>query len=175
MPLAAFKGEKPSIAAPHFIAPNAWLTGRVQLAPEVTILFGAALRGDIQRIIIGARSNIQDNAVVHTSVGLNDCVIGSEVTVGHSAIIHGAVIKDRCIIGMHSTVLDDAVVEEDCIIGANSLIPMGKVIPAGHLAFGSPIKVIRKLTESELQEIKNSAQTYVETGAAYRAVLGPGF
>lgn len=174
MPVAAFKGEMPQISAPHFIAPNAWLTGRVEIGPEVTILFGAALRGDIQRIKIGAKSNVQDNAVIHTSVGLNDCLIGSEVTIGHSAIIHGAVIKDRCIIGMHSTILDDAVVEEDCIIGANSLIPMGKVIPAGHLAFGSPIKVIRKLTEAELQEIKNSAQTYVQTGTAYRASLGAG-
>lgn len=168
MPIIPYKEHQPEIGQDVFVAPNAWVTGKVTLASQVSILFGAVLRGDIQRIIIGQGSNIQDNAVVHSSRGLNDCVVGDYVTVGHSAILHGCTIRHHCIIGMGSTILDDALVEENCIIGANSLVTMRTVIPAGHLAIGSPAKPVRKLNDRELKELQDSADSYIKVGRNYR-------
>ena len=137
------------------------------MAENVSILFGAVLRGDIQRILVGAGSNIQDNAVLHTSRGLHDLVIGANVTVGHSAILHGCTIKDSCIIGMGCTILDDAVIPENCIVGANSLVTMRCAFEPGNLILGSPAKVVRKLNERELQELQDSAASYRKVGKEY--------
>jgi carbonic anhydrase/acetyltransferase-like protein (isoleucine patch superfamily) len=172
MPVIRYHEHQPKIGRSVFIAPTAWVTGKVTLEDEVTVLFGAALRGDIQNIIVGAGTNIQDNAVVHTSRGLHDCVIGKDVTVGHGAILHGCTVRDRCIIGMGCVILDDAVIEENCIIGANSLVTMGSIIPAGTMAYGSPAKPVRELNQRELQELKDSAASYRKVGAEYARVLG---
>lgn len=167
MPVIAFKDWIPKIGKKVWVAPTAYVTGQSELADEVSVFFGASLRGDINRIIVGRGSNIQDNAVLHTSIGLGDCVVGEDVTVGHAAILHGCTIKDRCIIGMHSTILDNAVIGEDCIIGANSLVTMNTVIPSGSLAFGNPAKVVRPITPAERKQLMESAQSYREKAAVY--------
>lgn len=162
-----FKGHTPTIGNNVFIAPTAWVTGKVEIGDDCSLLFGAVLRGDIQRIIVGRGTNFQEHVTVHTSRGLNDCVIGDNVTVGHGAILHGCTVRDLCIIGMNSTILDEAEIGPNCIIGANSLVTMRTKIPPGTLALGSPARVIRDLTERELKELADSAASYREVGRAY--------
>jgi len=169
MPVIPYKEFQPEVSKALFIAPDCWITGKVFLAENVSILFGAALRGDIQNIKIGRDSNVQDNAVIHTSRGLHDCVIGEGVTVGHSAILHGCTVKDHCIIGMGATLLDDAEIGEYSIVGANSLVTMRVKIPAYSMVMGSPAKVVRQITEKEKAEIEASAKAYIEVGKTYSA------
>ncbi len=168
MAIIPYLEHQPEISEDAFIAPNAWLTGKVIIGSKASVFFGVVARGDIQYIKIGAESNIQDNAVLHTSRGLKDLIIGKRVTVGHGAILHGCQISDSCIIGMGSTILDNAVIGSNCIIGANSLITMNTVIPEGSLAVGSPAKVVRKLTEKEITEIQASADSYLKVSANYK-------
>lgn len=169
MPTIPFEQSQPLTDPSDFIAPDAWIIGKVSVAPDVSIFFGCVLRGDINPISVGRGSNVQEHAMLHTSNGLGPCVVEEDVTIGHRAIIHGAHIKSRCIIGMGSTILDNAVVEEDCIIGANSLVTMNSIIPAGHLALGSPAKAVRKLSANEIKSIADSAAHYRHLGAIYRA------
>jgi len=175
MPVIPYKEQQPELHESVFVAPNAWVTGRTTIGADSSLLFGASLRGDIQRIIIGNASNVQDNAVIHTSRGLHDCVIGDEVTIGHGAILHGCIVKNRCIIGMGCIILDDAEIAEHCIIGANSLVTMRCKIPPGVLAVGSPAKVVRDLKPAELQELQDSAESYRKVSRNYRAQLGRGW
>ena len=168
MPIIHYKGEYPRIEEEYFIAPDAWVTGRVYIAKEVTILFGVAIRGDIHEIFIGEGSNFQEHAVVHTSRGLQPCTIGKNVTVGHHAMLHGCCVKDRCIIGMGATILDCAEIGEDCIIGAHTLVLKNAVIPPGCMVIGTPGKVLRSLNAAEIQEIKDSAEAYKKVGLEYR-------
>ena len=168
MPSIPFKDIEPVLGKGVWIAPTGWVIGKCEIGEDVSVFFGAVLRGDINRIIVGRGSNIQDNAILHTSHGLGDCVVGRDVTVGHCAILHGCTVNDRCIIGMGSTILDQAVIEEGCIIGANSLVSMKTVIPANSLAFGTPAKVIRELTEKERKELDASARSYRETAQVYQ-------
>jgi carbonic anhydrase/acetyltransferase-like protein (isoleucine patch superfamily) len=167
-----YLGTAPQIAPGSFIAPDAWVTGRVVIEDRVTILFGAALRGDINAIHVGEGTNIQEHAVLHTSHGLGDCRVGKNVTVGHHAIVHGCTVRDRCIIGMGSTILDGAEIGEDCIIGANALVPMNMKIPPKSLAVGVPAKVMRTLSEEEVRSILQSAASYQEVGRTYKENLG---
>lgn len=169
MAVVPYLEHSPEISDDAFIAPDSWITGKVIIGSRSSVFFGAVIRGDIQFVRIGNESNIQDNSVIHTSRGLQDCVIGNRVTVGHAAILHGCTIHDFCIIGMGTTILDGAEIGENCIIGANSLITMNTKIPAGHLALGSPAKAVRKLTDSELQEIQASADSYIKVASNYSA------
>ncbi len=171
MPVISYQGLQPEVHSDVFIAPSAWIIGKVTIAERVSIFFGATLRGDIQRIVVAAGTNIQENVVLHTSRGLQDCVVGPEVTIGHGAIIHGAALAGHSIIGMQATILDGANVGQYCIIGANSLVTMNTKIPDGHLAFGNPAKVVRELTEVERKEIDRSAEHYYELGRNYRSVI----
>lgn len=174
MPVIPFEQHIPDVSRALFIAPDAWITGQVSLADGVSVFFGCSLRGDLQRISVGRGSNLQESALLHTSVGLCDCVVGEDVTVGHHAILHGCTIKNSCIIGMGATILDEALIEEECIIGANSLVSMGTVISAGSLAYGSPAKVVRKLTPEEIASIHDSAARYRRVAAEYARQLGSG-
>lgn len=169
MPVIPYQSHLPDVSKALFIAPDAWITGKVLLAEQVSILFGAVLRGDIQRIIVGAGSNIQDNAVLHTSRGLNDLIIGTNVTVGHSAILHGCTIQDNCIIGMGCTILDDAIIPENCIVGANALVTMRSTFTPGTLIIGSPARVARQLKPNELKEIQDAAASYRKVGQEYKS------
>ncbi len=171
MPIVPYQDSLPLIGEGCFIAPDAWITGKADIQNSVTILFGVVIRGDIQEISVGEGSNLQEHAVVHTSRGLGPCRIGKDVTVGHHAVLHGCTIHDRCIIGMASTILDGAVVSSDCIVGANALVPMNMIVPEKSLVVGVPARVVRTLTDKELQEIRDSAAAYRKVGMEYSKVL----
>lgn len=151
-----------------FIAEGAKVLRDVVLEKNSSVWFGAVLRGDENRIIIGEGSNIQDNCVVH--VGPNDpTIVGKNVTVGHLAILHGCRIGDNTLIGMHSTIMNGAVIGSGCIIGACTLVTENTVIPDNSLAFGSPAKVIRKTTEEERERTAESARFYIREAAHYKS------
>lgn len=150
----------------HFIASNASVIGSVILENNVSVWFNAVIRGDNEPICIGANSNIQDGAVLHTDPGA-PLIIGNNVTVGHLAMLHGCTIGDGSLIGIHSTILNHAVIGRNCLIGANTLITEGKVIPDHALVVGSPGKVIRSLRDEEIAALHASAMRYTENLARY--------
>jgi carbonic anhydrase/acetyltransferase-like protein (isoleucine patch superfamily) len=161
-------GKAPRINGAIFVAPNATVVGDVVLGAESSVFYGAVLRGDIQSIRVGEGTNIQDNAVVHLAdaYGVH---IGAWCTIGHSAIIHACTIGDSCLIGMGATVLDGAVIGAGSLVGANALVPQGFRCPPGSLVYGSPAKVIRKLTQAEQRGLSRWARKYVEVARAHAA------
>lgn len=163
----SYDNIKPNVDNSVFVAPGAHIIGDVQIGAESTIWFNAVLRGDEDAIRIGKRCSIQDNATCHLYKG-NPLIIEDEVTVGHNVILHGCTVGKRSIIGMGSTILDGAEIGEECIIGANTLIPSGKKIPPRSLVVGSPGKVVREITEKDLQLIQLSIDTYVQKGKEFR-------
>lgn len=171
MPILPFPPHKPIISPDAFIAPDAWLIGDVTIGARVSVFFGAVLRGDIEKIRIGAGTNIQEHVVVHTSHGMSEARIGSNVTVGHRAIVHGCSIGDTCLIGMGATVLDNAEIGELSIIGAHALIPKGMKVPARSLVMGTPGRVVRGITQEEERSLLVSAQKYQELAQEYRRVF----
>ncbi|MGB1037951.1 MAG: gamma carbonic anhydrase family protein [Bacteroidia bacterium] len=149
-----------------FIAPTATVIGDVSLGDEVSIWFGAVLRGDSDKISIGARSNIQDNAVIHCDPN-EPAIIGEECIVGHCAIVHGAELENNVLVGMNATVLNNAHIGEFSIIGANSLVTSGTTIPPYSLVLGSPAKVIKTLKKEQIEGIKTNASVYVQKAKEY--------
>ena len=147
-----------------YIARGAIVIGAVTLGDHSSVWYNAVLRGDIERIVVGHHTNIQDNAVIHLADDL-PCLIGDYVTVGHGAIVHACKVGNECLIGMGATVLDGAVIGDQCLIGANSLVPPGKHIPAGSLVMGVPAKVVKVLTGEERAHLKDWAQKYVDNSA----------
>ncbi len=143
-----------------YVAPGATVVGDVRLGEECSVWHGAVLRGDESAITIGARTNIQDNAVVHVSHQF-PTVLGEGVTVGHGAIVHGCSVGDNTLIGMGSIVLDGATVGRDCIIGAGALVMQGMAIPSGSVAFGCPARVVRSMTQADVAANRDNAQEYV--------------
>ena len=139
-----------------YIAPNATVVGKVNLGDNVSIWYGAVLRGDSGAITVGEGTNIQDNAVVHEQTR-----IGKHCTVGHGAIVHGCTLKDGCVIGMGAIVLNGAVLGENCLVGAGAVVTGKMDAPAGSLLLGSPAKVVRTLTEEEINENLHSAEHYI--------------
>lgn len=172
MAVISFAGKTPQIAAPHFIAPDAWVIGDVTIAGLVSIFFHAVLRGDIEPITVGEGSNIQEHAMLHTSRGLGPCTVGKNVTIGHRAIIHGCTIEDNCIIGMGSVILDGAVIGKNSIVGAQALVPMNMIVPEGSLVLGVPAKIVKNVSAEQIRTIAQSAFSYQKLGEQYRAVLG---
>ncbi|MDD4692375.1 MAG: gamma carbonic anhydrase family protein [Eubacterium aggregans] len=144
-----------------FIAKSADIVGNVALGNDTSVWYQAVLRGDEAPITVGDRSNIQDGTVVHVAHGYHT-VIGSGVTIGHNCTIHGCTIEDDVLVGMGTTVLNGAKIGRNTIIGAGSLVTQNKEIPEGSLVLGSPAKVVRALTEEEIQSILNNAQEYVD-------------
>ncbi|WP_147565422.1 gamma carbonic anhydrase family protein [Clostridium tyrobutyricum] len=161
-----FNSESPDIHSSCFIAESSDIIGKVKLAQDVNVWFGAVIRGDLNNISIDEKTNIQDNCVIHVE-GNNPASIGKYVTIGHNAIIHGCKIEDYSLIGMGSIIMNNAVIGSETIIGAGSLVTEHKQIPPGVLCMGSPARVIRKLTAEEKQNIKNSAKHYVEISKLY--------
>ena len=152
--------QEPSLASGVYIAQGAVVIGDVQMGQHSSIWYNAVARGDINRITIGAYSNVQDNAVVHVADDYA-CEIGDWVTVGHTAIIHACKIGNETLIGMGATVLDGAVIGNQCIIGANALVTGGTEIPDGSMVVGSPAKVKRALSTEERSQLKWWAEKYV--------------
>ena len=158
--------QKPDKGKEVFIADTARVFGRVKLGDEVSIWFGAVLRGDGDDILIGSRSNIQDQAVVHVDPGF-PAIIGEECIVGHGAIIHGAILSNNVLVGMHATVLNGAKIGEFSIIAAGALVPEGMVVPPYSLVMGVPAKVVRSIQDEQIQKIKRNAETYVQLSKTY--------
>jgi carbonic anhydrase/acetyltransferase-like protein (isoleucine patch superfamily) len=167
MPILSGPRGTPKFGNRVFVAKDANVIDLVTLGDEVTVLFGAVLRGDILPITVGARTNFQEHSVVHTSKGRVPTKIGSDVTVGHRALIHGAVVEDRCLIGMGSIILDEAIIPEESVVGAGALVTEGKKFPPRSLIIGSPAKAVRSLTEDEIKFLTISADRYVKVGFEY--------
>lgn len=159
-------GMTPQIGARVFIADGAKIIGNCAIGDDVGIWFNAVLRGDLEPIRIGARSNVQDGSVLHTDAGL-PCDIGEEVTIGHGAIVHGARVEDGALIGMGAVVLSGATIGAGALVAAGSLVPEGRSIPAGWLAMGTPAKPIRELSDDERRRIVAGVQEYVHTKDRY--------
>ena len=151
---------------PLFVAPTATVIGDVALGEETGIWFGAVLRGDRDRIEIGAGSNVQDNAVVHTSRGF-PARIGKEVSVGHGAILHGCTVRDRVLVGMGAIVMNGAVVGEDSIIAAGAVVTEGTVVPPGSVVMGVPAKVVKPATPGQKEGIRKNAESYIALAKSY--------
>ncbi|GAA0332532.1 gamma carbonic anhydrase family protein [Bacillus carboniphilus] len=158
----------PKIAENVFIADYVTITGDVSIDEDSSIWFNTVIRGDVSPTIIGKRVNIQDNCVVHQSPN-KPMIIEDEVTVGHQVILHSSIIRKHALIGMGSIILDGAEIGEGAFIGAGSLVPPGKVIPPGVLAFGRPAKVIRELTDEDIQDMKRIQREYYEKGQYYKS------
>jgi carbonic anhydrase/acetyltransferase-like protein (isoleucine patch superfamily) len=157
----------PSIHPEAIILPGAVVTGQVHIHKNANIWFGAVLRGDADQIVVGENSNIQDNAVIHADPG-DPCIIGKNCVIGHSAIVHGAKLEDNVLIGMHATVLNNAEIGTGSIIGANALVPQGMKIPPYSLVLGVPAKVVKQLTETQVDAISKNADEYVQRAKTYR-------
>jgi carbonic anhydrase/acetyltransferase-like protein (isoleucine patch superfamily) len=164
--LGDFLEKEPALGKGVFIAKGAVVLGDVTLGDYSSVWFNAVLRGDINRIVVGHHTNIQDNAVLHLADEL-PCVLGNYVTVGHSAVVHACVVGNGVLVGMGSTILDGAVIGEQSIVGAKALVLQGTQIPPGSLALGAPAKVVRELTRQERAGLKDLARKYVRLAAYY--------
>ncbi|MBC2604857.1 gamma carbonic anhydrase family protein [Pelagicoccus albus] len=162
-----FLDKDPQVPASAYVAPEAVLIGDVRLGENASVWPCTVLRGDINYIEIGDRSNVQDGSIVHLADDL-PVVIGNDVTIGHGAIIHACTIQDECLIGMGATVLDGAVIGHHSIVGAGSLVTPRTIIPPGSMVMGSPAKVKRALSEEEQAKVKDWAAKYVKVSAAFK-------
>jgi carbonic anhydrase/acetyltransferase-like protein (isoleucine patch superfamily) len=157
----------PTIPQNAFIASGVRISGKVVLGEFTSVWHNAVLRGDIEAVIVGKNTNIQDNVVLHTADGL-PCCIGDGCTVGHSAIIHACTIGDECLIGMGAIILDGSEIGPRCIIGAASVVTKNTKIAEGSLVYGTPAKFIRKLTSEEISSLRISAERYVKLAQLHR-------
>ena len=164
--LARHLAKTPDTARALFIAPNATVIGDVTLGAQSSAFYGAVLRGDIARIVVGEGTNLQDNAIVHLADDL-DAVIGAWCTIGHAAIIHACTIGDEFLIGMGSTILDGARIGARSLVGANALVTQGMIVPPGSLVYGAPAKVVSKLSLDEQGRLRGWAEKYVEVAKAH--------
>lgn len=158
---------KPKIHESTFIANSADIIGNVEIFENVSIWFGAVLRGDVEKIVVGKNSNIQDNSTVHTDFGI-PCIIGENVTVGHNVVLHSCNISDNVIVGMGSTILNGAKIAKNCLVGANSLVTHKLEYEEGMLILGNPAKIVRMLTDEEIEHIIKNANHYVENAKRYK-------
>ena len=167
--LARYLGKTSDTARAAFVAPNATVLGDVTLGPRSSVWYGCVLRGDINSIVIGEGSNIQDLAMVHLADDYG-VIIGHHCTIGHSAVIHACTIGDECLIGMGAIVLDGAVIGDHCIVGANALVTQRFKAPPGSLILGSPAKVVRPLNDKELLSLRASADKYIAVAQTHAAL-----
>lgn len=167
-------GKWPEIHETAFIAPSSDLIGEVSIGELSSVWFQVVIRGDVNWIKIGARTNIQDHSMLHVTRKKFPLTVGSDVTIGHRVTLHGCTLKDRILVGMGAIIMDNAVIEDDCVIGAGALVTQGMHIPAGSLVIGSPARVKRPLNAEELAFLKQSAANYVGDLSEYkRSVRGP--
>jgi len=163
-------GVYPRISEKAFVAPGAVVVGDVEIGPDVGIWFGCVIRGDVNHIRIGARTNVQDGTVIHVTRKTGPTIIGEGVTIGHSVLLHACQLQDNCFIGMRATIMDDVVVESGAMVAAGALVTPGKRIPAGELWAGSPAKFFRKLSADDIAFFPVSAQNYVNHVHEYLAM-----
>ena len=171
--IRTFKGTSPTVDKSAYVDQSAQVIGDVHIGAESSVWMNVVIRGDVNHIRIGKRTNLQDLTMVHVMRETHPTVIGDEVTIGHSAVIHGCTIEDRVLIGMQAMLLNGVHVERDSIIAAGTLLTEGTRIPAGSLVMGRPGKVTRPLNEAELAEIRRLSQAYVNYRLDYSTESRP--
>lgn len=160
--------KSPRIHPSVYVDPSARINGDVEIAEDASVWFHVSIRGDVHRIAIGPRTNVQDNCALHTTHLKYPLTIGSDVVIGHGAVLHGCTVKGSALIGMGAVLLDACTVEEECIVGAGAVVTQGKVMPAGHLVLGSPAKAARPLTPEERAAVRDGWKNYYEYVQVYR-------
>jgi len=162
--------DAPRIAATAWVADNAQVIGRVELADDASVWYGAVLRGDNDRITVGARSNVQDGSVLHADAGF-PLTLGADVTVGHQAMLHGCTVGDGSLIGIQAVVLNGARIGRNSLVGAGAVVTEGKEFPDGSLILGAPAKAVRSVTPEQVERLRFGAQHYVENAERHRRQL----
>ena len=165
--IRTFQGVKPTVPASCFVEETGIVIGDVVLGEHCSVWFHAVIRGDVHYIRIGDRTNVQDLCMLHVTHDTHPLIIGNEVTIGHSAILHGCTIQDRVLIGMGAIVMDGAVIGEDSVVGAGALVVEGMIVPPKSVIHGSPGRVRRSVSETELAWIKKSSENYVKYANQY--------
>lgn len=165
--IRAFQGTLPVIPKSVFVEDTAVVIGDVVMGEDCSLWFHAVVRGDVNYIRIGDRTNVQDLCMLHVTHDTHPLVVGSDVTIGHNVVLHGCTVKDRVLIGMGAIIMDGAVIGEDCVVGAGALVTEGTVVPPRSLVLGSPAKVKRPVTNQELAWIKESSHNYVKYARQY--------
>ena len=165
--IRAFQSTLPVVPKSVFVEDTAVVIGDVVMGEDCSIWFHAVVRGDVNSIRIGDRTNVQDLCMLHVTHDTHPLVIGSDVTIGHHVVLHGCTVKDRVLIGMGAIIMDGAVIGEDCVVGAGALITENTIVPPRSLILGSPAKVKRAVTGKELAWIKESAQNYIQYARQY--------
>ncbi|MEM8825521.1 MAG: gamma carbonic anhydrase family protein [Pseudomonadota bacterium] len=174
MPLHDFNGTSPRIADDAFIAPGAQIVGNVKIGAGASVWYNCALRADVQTIVLGPRSNIQDGSVVHVTRKTHGTFIGADCLVGHMAMIHGCTLDDHSFVGLGAIVMDGCVIETDAMLAAGAMLTPGKRIPSGELWAGRPAKFFQKLKPEQIERNRAGAAGYVELAAAHREEIGSG-
>lgn len=164
-----YEGRYPEIHPSAFITDDVVIVGDVHIAEDVSIWFGTVIRGDVHRVTIGARTNIQDNCTLHETWQKYPLRIGADVTVGHGAILHACTIEDACLIGMGAKVLDNALIGRESLVAAGAVVREGYSVPEGSLVAGVPATVVRELRAEERERLRKSAQNYLHYVSQYRA------
>lgn len=162
----ALADKKPELGKNVYVAPNAVVAGDVKIGDNSSVWFSSVVRGDINKVVIGNNSNIQDNSTIHTMWD-TPTIIGNNVTIGHNVVVHCSKINDNCLIGMGTVIMGYTEIGENCIIGANSFIPQNKKIPPNSMVYGNPAKLIRPLTEEEISALQESADAYSDIAKMY--------
>jgi len=165
--IRTYQGIKPTVPASCFIEETGIVIGDVVMGDECSVWFHTVIRGDVNSIRIGHRTNIQDLCMLHVTHDTHPLIIGDDVTVGHHVVLHGCTIKDRVLVGMGAIIMDGAVIGEDSVVGAGALVTEGTIVPPKSLILGSPAKVKRPVSEQELAWVKESAQNYVKYARTY--------
>lgn len=171
MPIYPYRDQRPQLGRDVFLAPSAVVVGDVRIGEQSSLWFHTVARGDVHRIRVGARTNVQDGAVLHVTHRRFPLTLGDQVVIGHGAIVHGCTIEDGALIGIGARVLDGAVVEKGAQVGAGAVVAPGHRIPAGQLAVGIPARPVRALSDAERLEITAIAQRYVALATEYRETL----
>ena len=169
MRLRPFSGKTPRFGQRVFVASTAVAVGDVELGDDVSVWYGVVLRADLQTIRIGARSNIQDNAVVHVDEPDLPVIVGDDVTIGHAALLHGCRVESGALVGMHATVLNGAVVGEEAIVAAGAVVPPGMAVPPRTVVAGVPARVARDVTAEEIEHLKRGVRSYLALKSRYLA------
>lgn len=159
--IKSFQGATPQLHDTVFVSENVSIIGDVTIDSETNVWFGTVIRGDMNSVTIGKRTNIQDNTTIHVTTEMGPTVIGDEVTIGHNAIVHGCILENRCLVGMGSVILDNAVIGEGAIIGAGAVVPPNKIIPPKTMWMGVPAKYIRDVSDAEFNDNVGNAQHYI--------------
>jgi carbonic anhydrase/acetyltransferase-like protein (isoleucine patch superfamily) len=175
MPIHSLDGITPELppTGQWWLAPDAQVIGRVRLARDVGIWFGAVIRGDNESISVGEGTNIQEHSMLHTDLG-HPLSIGAGCTIGHRAILHGCMIGDNCLVGMGAIILNGAKIGSNCLVGAGALVTEGREFPDNSLIVGAPAKAIRTLDDTAVARIRGSAESYIRNWKRYAAGLKPG-